>query len=232
MRVLLVFLCVLAFAPFGYAVQDSLAPDQPIELRKFDADRIASYQADPDYFYEREIMRAPSPWEQFKEWIYEWLRKLFGNEAGRFVTDNIYYLIILLGIGIAIYFLSKGGLRKVFYGEPRSLDEVAVVDEDIRGMDLQAMIAEAEQQGDLRRAIRLHYLLVLRKLVDDGVLHWGPEYTDRNYIEQIGNSGMRERFTHTARVFQWVWYGHAEIDQARYDSLRKWFLEFGSAPSA
>ena len=232
MRGLLAFLYLLAFAPFGYAAQDSLAPTQPVELRAFDADRIAAYQADPTYFYEREIMREPTLWERIKEWIYEWLRKLFGNEAGRFVTNNLHYLIILLGIGMAIYFLSKGGLRKVFYGEARSLAEVAVVDEDIRGMDLPAMIAEAEKQGDLRRAIRLHYLLVLRKLVDEGVLKWEPEFTDRNYIEQISNSAMRERFTHTARVFQWVWYGHAEVDQVRYDVLRKWFVEFELAPVA
>jgi len=232
MRGLLAFLYLLAFAPFGYAAQDSLAPTQPVELRAFDADRIAAYQADPTYFYEREIMREPTLWERIKEWIYEWLRKLFGNEAGRFVTNNLHYLIILLGIGMAIYFLSKGGLRKVFYGEARSLAEVAVVDEDIRGMDLPAMIAEAEKQGDLRRAIRLHYLLVLRKLVDEGVLKWEPEFTDRNYIEQISNSAMRERFTHTARVFQWVWYGHAEVDQVRYDELRKWFVEFELAPVA
>lgn len=232
MRIALLLYFLIGSALFGRSQQDSLAPSQSIQLRKFDQEKIAAYRSDPEYFYEREIIREPTPWERLKEWIYQWLRRLFGNEAGRFVTDNIFYVIILLGIGIAIFFLSKGGLRKVFYGEPRSLAEVAVVQEDIRGMDLSAMIAEAEQQGDLRRAIRLHYLLVLRKLVDEGVLRWGPEYTDRNYVDQIKDSAMRERFTHTARVFQWVWYGHAEMDQARYEELRSWFLEFELAPAA
>jgi hypothetical protein len=70
---------------------------------------------------------------------------------------------------------------------------------------------------------------VLRKLVDQGVLHWSPEHTDREYMAQIKDPAMRSRFVHVALVFQWVWYGHADVDPDRYAELRRPFLDFEHA---
>jgi len=66
--------------------------------------------------------------------------------------------------------------------------------------------------------------------VDQGVLHWSPEHTDREYMAQIKDPGMRSRFVHVALVFQWVWYGHAEVEPTRYAELRQPFIAFEQVP--
>lgn len=228
----LVFALLVLFGGAGHAqVRDSLVPPQePVVLRPFDADRIATLKADPALDYDRDLRRLPSPWERFKDWLWELLKDFLGNRAAGFVTENLLYVLVFVILIFAVVMLSNGGLRRIFHGAPRSLGEVATVTEDIREMDLGALIAEAEKNGDLRRAIRLHYLMVLRQLVDRNVLHWSPDHTDQDYMAQIKDAALRARFTHIVLVFQWVWYGHAEVDATRYAELRRPFVEFETAP--
>lgn len=230
-RGLLVLLLWLVLGPVGVRAQDSLAvPSGNVELRRFDAAAIEAYRA--DYAYDRDLREAPSLWERFQEWLARWFESLFGNRVATFLIDKLLWIIAIVAIVVAVIVLSRGGLRRVFHGAPRSLGEVHAVDEDIRGMDFEAAIRAAEERGDLRRAIRLHYLWVLRRLVDQGLLHWSPEHTDRDYMRQIQDEALRSRFAHVALVFQWVWYGHTEVDATWYAELKRPFIEFERAPVA
>lgn len=212
---------------------DTVAPPKgTIALRAFDDERITELKADPALDYDKDLRQLPSLWERIKAWLWERLDEILGTRAAGFISQNLLYVMVIVILVFAVFILSKGGLRRVFHGAPRSLAEVATVNEDIREMDLNALITEAEKSGDLRRAIRLHYLLVLRKLVDQNVLHWSPDHTDRDYMAQIKDPALRARFTQLALVFQWVWYGHAEVDQARYTDLRRPFIEFETVPLA
>ena len=228
----LLVLVLLGCASGVRAQEDSIAdPLEVVDVRRFDPASIAGYKADPELQYDQDLRREPSLWERIKAWLYDWLDSIFGSRVGNWVVNNLIYIAAVVLIVFALYILSRHGLRNAFHGAPRSLGEVTAAEEDIRGLDIEAMIREAEAQGDLRRAIRLHYLLVLRRLMDQGVLKWSPEKTDRDYMAQIKDPALRSRFAHLALVFQWVWYGHAEVDRARYDSIRRPFVEFETAPA-
>ncbi|HRD53856.1 MAG TPA: DUF4129 domain-containing protein, partial [Flavobacteriales bacterium] len=190
---------------------------------------LAELRAGVDY--DADLRRAPSPWDRFKQWLLDWLQRILGSRAGGFVVDNLIYLISIIAIITAIVVLSRNGLRSMFHGAPRSMGQVITAEEDIRAMDLPAMIAQAERDGDWRGAIRLHYLLVLRGLVDQGLIRWSPDQTDRDYMRQLKDPGMRARFANAALIFQWVWYGHAEVDHERYASFQRPFVEFEQAPA-
>jgi len=225
LRLLFLLVLLLGGLRTAWAMEDGdQAPKDPVELRSFDPNALDDLRA--TYDYDRDIRRLPTPWERFKAWLNDWLDRLLGTRVARSITDNLILVIVLVTLVFAIVMLSRGSLRRVFQGAPRSQGTVTAVDEDIREMDLEGLIRDAEAAGDLRRAIRLHYLLVLRRLVDAGVLHWSPEHTDRDYLAQITDRDLRGRFTRVVLVFQWVWYGRAEVDAARYDSLKAPFLRF------
>lgn len=223
-RLLLWFLCAWSLLPLTMA-QDEPPSDQ-VEARQFDAERLTELRKDATYDYDRDLRRVPNWWEQFKEWLANWLKRFTGPALAAFIGSNIFIILCVLAVIVALIILSRGGLRRVFHGAPRGVGEVTVAEEDIRGMDLEEMIRDAEKAGDLRRAIRLHYLLVLRRLVDQDVLKWSPERTDRDYMRQVKDPALRSRFAHVALVFQWVWYGHAEVDAERYESIKRPFVEF------
>ncbi len=227
-RALLLLIVLCGMRPTAWA--KNAPPTEQIELRRFNEKEITALKNDPGLQYDKELQREPSWWERFKEWLSKFFERLAGPAVGDFVGSNLFIIICLLVVLLAIIILARGGLRRVFHGAPRALGEVTTLEEDIRGLDLEAMIREAEEANDLRRAIRLHYLLVLRKLVDQEVLKWSPEYTDQDYMRQVRDPALRSRFAHVALVFQWVWYGHAEVDAERYASLKRPFIEFETAP--
>lgn len=231
MRALLLLMALLLGVIMARAsgpVGDAPPAERP-ELRRFDEGRLGQLRTENDY--DSDLRRAPSMWDRFKQWVLAWLERLLGSRAGSFVVENLLYLICFLAIVLTIVVLSRHGLRRVFHGAPRSMGQVMAATEDIREMDLPALIAQAERGGDLRLAIRLHYLLVLRRLVDQGLLTWSPERTDRDYMAQLKDPGLRSRFAHAALIFQWVWYGHAEVDRSRYAEFRRPFVEFEQQPA-
>jgi len=225
LRVILVLLWLLSSATALRAADGSI-PRDSVEFRSFDAERIAAYRNDPDLQYDRELHRDPSPWERFKEWLARWLQSMLGETVSALLSRNVVLLLCIVLLIFALVVLGRGGIRRVLQGGPAEQVTVMAGTEDIRELDLPGMIDEAERSGDLRRAIRLHYLLVLRKLVDRGVLRWSPDLTDRDYVDQINDAGLRKRFSRIASVFQWVWYGDSPLTPERYELLRLPFIEF------
>jgi hypothetical protein len=233
-RVLWCLLAVLLHAPTP--AQDSLrtaphaeVPDEALQLRPFSDDALERYRNEEGYQYDRYLQRAPTPWEQLKELLREWLDAVFGNRVGSTITEYLIYILTVALLVFAVAVLSRNGLRNAFHGAPRSLAGAAEPEEDIRALDLPLLIDAAERDGDLRLAVRLRYLLVLRQLVDSGILRWSPELTDGDYLRQITEPGLRTRFREAATIFQWVWYGGMRIDAARYQGFQPAFSGFGSA---
>lgn len=225
LRLILVLLWFLSTA-IAMRAADGSIPRDSVEFRSFDAERIAAYRNNPDLQYDRELQRDPSPWERFKEWIARWLQGMLGETVSALFSRNVVLILCIVLLIFALVVLGRGGIRRVLQGGPAKQVNVLPGTEDIRELDLPGMIDEAERNGDLRRAIRLHYLLVLRKLVDRGILRWSPDLTDRDYVEQISDTGLKKRFSGIASVFQWVWYGDSPLTPERYELLRLPFIEF------
>ncbi len=110
--------CLLGFTKVAAMPADSLGPPaDAVQLRSFDEAALDAYRADPAYDYERIAARPPTPWERFKEWLFRRIGDLLGSGVGRFVSRNIFYLIVAAGLLLAIWVLRKGGLQRVFGGD-------------------------------------------------------------------------------------------------------------------
>jgi len=230
-RAILLLLWCLATAAALRAAEVTI-PQDSVMLRSFDPVRIAAYRTAPDLQYERELHSDPTPWERFKEWLVQWLQGMFGETLSNFLSRNVVLVLCIVVLILALVVLGRGGVRRVLQASAAKQATVLPGQEDIRELDLPSMIHEAERSGDLRRAIRLHYLLVLRKLVDRGVLRWSPDLTDRDYVDQIADAHLKRRFSRIASVFQWVWYGDRPLTPERYAVLRLPFIEFEQGTTA
>ncbi len=227
----LTMVLLLSFAQLICMAQADTIPVDPITLRSFDAAQLDTYKADPALNYERELQQGPTAWERFKEWLSNWLDKTFGNVLGAVLSRNVILIISVALLVLAAMMLGRGGIRRVFQGAPTSQATVFSDSDDIHEMDLPTMISEAEEQGDLRRAIRLHYLMVLKRAVQSGLLRWSPDFTDHDYVAQLTDSQVREQFSQLTAIFQWVWYGDSPITPERYALLRNSFMEFEARPT-
>lgn len=228
----LMLLVLLSLAQLLCAAQADTIPSGQVILRSFDAARLDAYKADPALNYERDLDQGPTPWERFKEWLANWLENTFGKALGALMSRNVILIISIIVLILAAVMLGRGGIRRVFQGSPAQRSEVLSGGEDIHEMDLPSLIADAESQGDLRRAIRLHYLMVLKRAVESGLLRWSPDHTDHDYVAQLTDSNVREQFSQLTAIFQWIWYGDSPISPESYTLLRKSFVEFEAHPTA
>lgn len=212
---------------------EAVAPPVP-EVRYFDQTALEAYRADPTLRYELpEEEEEPGLWDRFMAWLSELLRSIFGSRAGNFVFGNLLYFVIVIAAAILLFMaVRRGVFTGAFRGAPRTAMVTDDPHEELHSSDLSALINAAEAAGEWRRAIRLRYLQVLRHGIDKGWFHWRPEHTDRDYARQLEDPVLRDAFGRIAFTFQWVWYGEAPLDRARYEALTGAFQELIDTPGA
>ncbi|MBS1942890.1 MAG: DUF4129 domain-containing protein [Bacteroidetes bacterium] len=194
----------------------------------FNTAELARLKADPQYDYDRDLHVETLWWDRLKHWMQQKLNDLFGTEAGRWAFSHLDWLIILLAAGFLLFYLRKRLFHGGFAAEAAKPRQVLEIGEDITRIDLDGLLAEAENQRDWRMALRYQYLLVLRRLADGGSIRFQPDNTDRDYLRQLMNPAERSTFAELSFLFKWAWFGDAPMDQARYRSLAPAFKGFPS----
>lgn len=98
--------------------------------------------------------------------------------------------------------------------------------ENILGYDFDKLIAEAIQQKEYRLATRLSFLRNLKALSDKGIIKWDKKKTNNNYIYEITHEALRKNYMRNSLVFDYVWYGEFEIDEADFKVIYQQYEEF------
>ena len=221
----------------AYVMLDTMLPPQ--EARTFDDAALKALRSDDRYQYEREVSQAPNAWDRFWEMVRDWINDLLkqledatGLKLIAWFWDYIWFVVFAIALVIVLMVLRRRMFSKVFARSVANAGNVRTLDEDITADDLPEQLAEAERLGEWRRALRLHYLLVLRKLVEEGRIAWKPQHTDRDYQAQLKDDDERSRFGRLSFIFKWVWYGEATVDRAQYERLSASFVDFRSKRAA
>lgn len=207
--------------------QGTTAHTTTIQIRHPDPAKLKAFREDPAFQYTRDIRPAASFWSRFWFKVGRFIDKILGAKSyGSFWR----YFIYALGIGITGYVVLKL-FRVDFVGLfNRRSTAVAIpyetYRENIHEINFQQLIAEAEEQGDYRRAVRLYYLSILKNLTDNELIDWRPAKTNRSYVAEIASAGLRRAFANITSSFEYVWYGNAALNEARFKDLREHFQEF------
>ncbi len=147
------------------------------------------------------------------------------------IARTLLRLLVIAIVAFLLYFLvrflaSKDG--NLFFSKKNKKLRIASQDlhENIHEIDFQKTIAEYEAKREWRFAIRYQFLLVLKKLSDQKIIDWNPEKTNKDYLKEISNKGEKEAFQKLIYIFDHVWYGEFDIDDARYEVFKSEFKNF------
>lgn len=203
-----------------------------VELRQaaFDTAAISELKAVPDHDYDRYVYEQELLWDRFKRWLGYQLRKLFGSRTGQAIMDHLHYVILALAVLVVLMLLRKRLFSPVLVPAPHAARQVRELTVDPTSLDLDALLEQAEKQEDWRGALRLHYLKMLRHLVDQGHVRWQPENTDEDYLRQLDDAEERSRFRELSFLFRWAWFGGLPVDADRYRDWAPAFIRFHSPP--
>jgi hypothetical protein len=103
--------------------------------------------------------------------------------------------------------------------------------EDIAAVDLDGLLRAALAERRHRDAVRLLYLRALQALAAGGLVDWQKNKTNRDYLREVhrASGALARPFDEVTRLFEWVWYGEAPVDDARFAAVHARFERFGEA---
>ena len=134
---------------------------------------------------------------------------------------KIKYAMIILLI-ISILYLAVQILQHVKDDSDVSVDtefDEVIEEEDIREMDLDSMLQDALATHNYKLAIRIRFLMLLKKLTDQELIEWSQEKTNRDYIRELRRHPSIDLFKEATLGFELAWYGDQTPDHQEYASF-------------
>lgn len=137
----------------------------------------------------------------------------------------IYILFGAAIIGLALLILSSksGGLvwnKSIKKVKDDNSEEEYI---DIHTADISRITDQAIANGDYRKAIRLMYLGLLKKLSSKKLINWEENKTNRDYYYEIKNKAIRKDFEETTYMYEYSWYGDIEVQKNQFEFVQNSF---------
>ena len=195
-----------------------------------DSARIAQWQAQQDFDYNREIVGGGMT---FTEWLMmqvnELMEELFGQALSSSLVQWILAILAVGVIGFIAWYLwrhNSGLFRRQEQGQAQGDD----TEDTIYGVDFDTAITEALAREDYREAIRLRYLQTLKTLTDANLIDWQPFKTPTQYVRELsaasslcsgGATANPAAFRTLTDHFLRVRYGNFPATRPLYDEVEK-----------
>lgn len=196
-------------------------------------DQFQSKYKGEDYNYTT-VKPKESLWKKLQKKLIQFLNTIFGNidpnKSVNYADNILRFFAIVLG-GLILYFLIKIFLNKngnFFFSKKNKKLNIhnENLQENIHEINFPESIANFEQQKDYRSAIRYQFLLILKKMSAQKYITWNPEKTNKDYLNEIKNPNLKEKFKKLIYIFDYVWYGEFSIDEEKYQEFKKKFSDF------
>lgn len=191
------------------------------------------YADDPEFRYDPE-KGSKTFLARLLEKLGELLKKLLGLGSLSKVTDTtvlVFKILCGLVVLVALYLIVRLAMNhqgKWFFQNKNESIAIDInnTEQLIQSADFEQLIYEIEKQGDTRQSIRLYYLWLLKVLKDKELIKWLPEKTNSDYLSELRDERLREKFIYLSYLFNNIWYGEFSITDADYVNARKAFLNY------
>lgn len=139
----------------------------------------------------------------------------------------LFVIIIIVAVALLIYFLVGENLKRPSNKKINSADELELsienLEEKIHESDLERLIRQALGQENYSLATRIYYLAIIKELSIQKRIKWKKDKTNRDYIQELGQSDLATPFRQLTRIYERVWYGNGALNAAQFNQLRPGF---------
>jgi len=191
------------------------------------------YQS-PEFAYSESIQEKASFWRKLKSRIGEFIDHLFPDWGYSSNFSEIFYDILAL-IGLIafiwiIYRLVFRGNKVYIQHQQESVDQspVEYVEKNLMDSSIQPYITQAIAQKDFALAIRFMHLLNVQRLAQTKQIIWKLNKTNAMISQEIISPAIKADFQRCTHLFEYVWFGNFEVDEAAFISYQQVFQQFQS----
>ena len=148
------------------------------------------------------------------------------------LTQRIVFITIVVVLaGFLLFIVLKSvGERNIRIRNTQLVDEV-LSEENIEHMhedELDAYLRNALQNGDLRLAVRIHFLKTLKLLAERNKITLRKEKTNSDYVREYERTENPGEFRNITFFYELVWYGESQLSHAGYQRWSKEFENFAA----
>lgn len=192
-------------------IKNRFVPDSITQNLKGDN---AFWYANKDRRTQNKKTESNSFWEKFWETVFTMLRSPLFRQI-------IWLLMLSLFAAAVIWFLVQNKMN--IFGSGKTVILAAQAkggDADkIFTTDLQEAADKAAEKGDYRLAIRFSYLLLLKTFSENGLISYGTDTTNSEYLAQLYSRPCYRDFFNVTRSYEYAWYGEMPVNKQQYESV-------------
>ncbi len=183
---------------------------EKISVRKFDEKKWKAIVGSTDY--EEKPEEEPKTKEQFRTESTPW-----NSELLRVIS---FVLIIAIVLFLLYYLLKNTTFEEKLRNKSFEIHDSVAHVENIEDLDIQTLLQKTLAEGNLRLAIRLYYLGLLKKLNDVGLIAWKRDKTNRDYLSELFSKEYYfEEVKKLTLAYEQVWYGEHTITHESFQKL-------------
>lgn len=213
-------------------ISDSLQVDHSnITPRYFE--NLQDKYVGEDFIYERNVENS-GWWSRFKQWLSDFFKRLFNltdeGQASNATDIAIKTAGVILFL-LVIYFIFRAVVNKegtwVFgKSSDKSIIPITDIENNIHATNFKALISEAEANNNYRLAIRYYYLWLLKQLTQEELIEYDVEKTNSDYQNEITSKAIKEEFSYTSYLYNYIWYGEFDVNQEQFSKAKHAFINF------
>lgn len=196
--------------------------DSSIIKNRFVPDSITRYlKEDNAFWYADENMHVRdekgqhnSFWEKFWGTVFVMLRSPLFRQ--------IMWLLILILFAVAVIWFLIQNKMNIFGSGKSVLLPVQGEEGDAANIftaNLREAADKAAENGDYRLAIRFSYLQLLKVFSENGLISYGTDTTNSEYLDQLYARPCHKDFFNVTRSYEYTWYGNMPVNQQQYQAV-------------
>ena len=163
--------------------------------------------------------------------FFSWLLgpKHAGNVV-KLIVRALPYIAVLIFAYLIFRFLIGADLISLGQNKVMPKSKVLNLNDEqiIKEADLDSLINEAVNDKDYRLAIRYYYLKILKQLIDNQLIDWHPDKTNRDYVNELKAKNLKTLFKHLTLIYDYVWYGKFTPAEEDFISIKDDFNKFAA----
>lgn len=192
-------------------IKNRFVPDSITQNLKGDN---AFWYANKDRHTQNKKTENNSFWEKFWETVFTILRSPLFRQI-------MWLLMLSLFAAAVIWFLVQNKMN-IFGSGKTVILPVQAKEGDADNLfttNLQEAAAKAAEKGDYRLAIRFSYLQLLKTFSENGLISYGTDTTNSEYLAQLYSRPCYKDFFSVTRSYEYVWYGEMPVNKQQYESV-------------
>lgn len=188
-----------------------------LHVRQPDPATEKKIMEDDQYRYDRVVAVPQTPWERFQEWFWRKMDSIFSTKEGSWGVALFEYALIALVLVVVILLALKNDVRSLFSRKNVQLKQTYTeLEEDLDALHFDELIRASVEKKDYRKAIRLHFLKLLKDLRDKGLIDWKINKTNKDYRLELSDKSTSDDFAELVLLFEYSWYGDFHPDENVY----------------